>query len=370
MNPTRPAAYRVFRLLCLATALANAGGNLALLLFYEPVYRLLGVPLPTDRFAFAAVSAFSLSVGVAAFMIWRDPEGSRSLLVYGAIAKGLYAFFTFYFAFQGLLHPFLIAFGVWDAAFTVVFLLFALHLASTDLSRLNAGAILPGAAAARTRRALLVYYSLSGNGSLAMERVRRGLAAGGYSVDDERVEAVEAALFRFPFPSLLAFVRIAVRAILRVPAEAKPLRTLPDHDYDLVVLECPTWFVGMSAPMEHVLENALSGRIVEGRDVAVVNVCRGLWRRTQAMTVRWVERRGGRVVGVRGCPNPGRDPMRTWSLFFFLGFGEPGRPRWLRPWLTLPHLGEESLLALEAFGLALAQRSAPAAGAATSRRAS
>ncbi len=370
MNPMRPRTYRVFRFLCLVTALANAGGNVALLLFHEPLYRFLGVPPPADRFAFAAVSGFSFSVGVLAFMIWRNPERSLNLLVYGAIAKGLYAFFTFYFGFQGALHPFQIGFGVWDAAYTVVFLLFALHLASPDLARLNTGEVLPGGSVPRTRRALLLYHSLSGNGARAMQRVKGGLVAGGYAVDEERVEPVETALFRFPFPSLWAFVRIALRAILRIPAPVKPLRTPPDHDHDLVVLECPTWFVGMSAPLESVFQDAASERIVKGRDVAVVNVCRGLWRRTQAMTVRWAELRGGRVVGVRACPNPGRDPMRTWSLFFFLAFGEPGRPRWLSPLLTDPHLSEESLDTLEAFGRALAQRPAVSTSAGRERRAS
>ena len=35
---------KVFRYLCLLTALANAGGNLAIVLFYRPILDLVGAP--------------------------------------------------------------------------------------------------------------------------------------------------------------------------------------------------------------------------------------------------------------------------------------------------------------------------------------
>jgi hypothetical protein len=351
----RSHARKVLRVLCLVTAIANAGGNALLLVVYPWLFAWLGVPLPADRFSFTAVSAFSFTVGVLAYLVYRDPEGNRALLVVGAVGKGLYALVTFLFWFAGDLHLFYLAFGAWDAVFSVVFALFLLHLLSPDLTVLNRGTILPGGGRRPARRALLLSYSLTGNGRLAMERVGRGLIAGGYQVDERQVQAQEE-LFRFPLRSLGAFVRIMVRAILRVPAPARPLELSPDRDYDLVVVECQTWFVGMGGPMEGVFQDPTNRVLFEGRDVAVVNVCRGLWRRSQAMVVRWAEACGGRVVGARACENPGREPMRTWSLFLFLGFGEPGRPRLLRPLLTPQFLSDDSLASLEAFGRSLAAR--------------
>jgi hypothetical protein len=131
---------------------------------------------------------------------------------------------------------------------------------------------------------------------------------------------------------------------------------VPPYDHDLVVVECPTWFVGMAGPMEGVFQDERYRDLFHGRDAAVVTVCRGLSRRTQSMAARWVERTGGRVVGARNCSNPGREPMRTWSLFLFLGFGEPGRPRSLARWLTPQYVSDETLAGLQAFGRALAER--------------
>jgi hypothetical protein len=96
--------------------------------------------------------------------------------------------------------------------------------------------------------------------------------------------------------------------------------------------------------------------VFAGRDVAAVVVCRGLWRRTEAMLVRWLERAGGNVVGAAAFANPGREPMRTFSLFFFLGTGAQHRPAWLGRLLTPQYLEEAALRRLDAFGEALAQR--------------
>jgi hypothetical protein len=350
----RPRARGLFRFLCLVTAVANAGGNALLLAAYPQLFAWLRVPLPADPFSFTAVSGFSFTVGVLAYLVYRDPERNRGLLVVGAVGKGIYALVTFLFWFAGRLHPFYLAFGVWDAAFAVIFALFLLHLLSPDLTALNQGTVLTGNPRPGTRRALLLCYSLTGNGRRAVERVGRGLAAGGYEVDEKPVQAEED-LFRFPL-SLGRFLRIMVRAVLRIPARARPLQLLPGRDYDLVVVECQTWFVGMGGPMEGVFQDPANRGLFAGRDVALVTVCRGLWRRSQAMAARLAEACGGRVVGARACENPGREPMRTWSLFLFLGFGEAGRPRFLRRWLTPQFLSEEALASLESFGRSLAAR--------------
>jgi hypothetical protein len=349
----------VFRALCLLTALANAGGNLLMLFCYRPVLELVGAPPPVDLHSFAFVCGFSFTVGVLAFIVFLDPPRNINLLVVAIVGKGIYAALTAYFFYERDLHWFYKIFGVWDAAYVVIFFLFLIHLTSPDLAALNEGAIAPGLPRPRTNKALLVYYSLTENGTRAMARVRLGLERAGYTVDEKRVEAVEA-LFRFPFGGFGKFVQVMVRAILRIPAKAKPLGISPDHDYDLVVTECQTWFLGMGGPMEGVFQDPVNHGVFAGRDVAAVVVCRGLWRRTEAMLVRWLGRVGGNVVGSLASSNPGREPMRTFSLFFFLGAGQEFRPRWLGSLLKPQHLDEGSLKRLERFGERLAQRGASA----------
>lgn len=345
---------KVFRYLCLLTALANAGGNVGMLLFYRPILSLFGVPLPKDIYSFAFVCGFSFTVGVLAFIVFLAPEKTVPLLAVGIVGKGIYAFFTFYFWSRGELPAFYLIFGAWDAVYTLIFFLFLIRLVSPDLSVLNRGDILEGVDRRRTRKALFLYFSMTGNGSRAMNSVREGLQSAGYNVDEKMCEPNES-LFHFPF-SLMVFLRIMIRAIFRVPTTIKPLGIPDDHDYDLIVVESQTWFVGMSAPVEAIFQDAKNRYIFAGRDVAAVNVCRGLWQRPQAQLVRWLQRAGGNVVGARAYENPGHEPVRCFSLFFFLGTGAPGKPAFLKKILTQQHITAKAEQELVCFGQALAER--------------
>jgi hypothetical protein len=364
--PESSLTRKIFRYLCLLTAVANAGGNVGILLFYRPIFDLLGVPLPRDLFSFFFVSGFSFTVGVMAFLIFRAPEKNLNLLVIAAVGKAIYSFFTFYFFFEEGLHWFYRVFGVWDGAFAVIFLLFIIHLSSSDLDPFSRGEILPGLNRPPTRRALLLFHSLTGNGSRAMQQVEAGLVRHGYAVDRKLIESTEP-LFHFPF-SLLEFARITVRAIFRRPTTAKPLGIPADHPYDLIVVGCQTWLIGMGAPTEAIFADPANRAIFAGRDAAAVTVCRGLWRRTQAMTVRHLQDCGANVVGACAHTNPGWEPARTFSLFIFFGAGKEGTPRWLGRFLQPQHLDEGALADLQRFGEGLAQRptSRPSANPTTS----
>jgi len=365
MHETKVIPGKVFRYLCLLTAVANVGGNAVMLLFYRPIYALVGAPLPQDLHSFVFVCGFSMTIGVLAFMVFLAPEKSLDLLVVGAVGKAIYAFASFYFYSHGSLHPFFMVFGWWDAAYALIFSLYLIKLSSPDLTALNRGEIRPALARPRTDRALLLYFSMTGNGTRAMRRVREGLERRGYAVDEKTVEPVER-LFRFPL-SLGAFLRIMVRAIFRVPAKIAPLGVPADHGYDLVVVESQTWFVGISAPVEAIFQDPAGRAIFAGRDVAAVNVCRGLWQRPQAMLVRWVEAAGGNVIGARAYENPGPEPLRSFSLFYFLGT-RGARPHPLLARVVTPqHIDAAAERELVLFGEALAGRERRAEAAATTR---
>jgi hypothetical protein len=291
-------------------------------------------------------------------MVFLAPERNRNLLVVGLVGKGIYALFTFYFYHHDMLHWFYMIFGAWDAAYAVIFSLYFIQLQAPDLTRYNRGEILRGSDRPRTGRALLLYFSMTGNGTRAMKSVREGLTRRGYVVDEEVVEPAEP-LFHFPF-SLIEFLRIMLRAIFRVPAKIKPLGVPSDHRYDLIVVESQTWFVGMSAPVEAIFQDPAGRAIFAGRDVAAVNVCRGLWQRPQAMLVRWIEASGGNVVGARAYENPGIEPIRCFSLFYFLATGGAEPPGFLKKILTPQHIDEAAERELSAFGEALAERGATA----------
>jgi hypothetical protein len=109
--------------------------------------------------------------------------------------------------------------------------------------------------------------------------------------------------------------------------------------------------------MEAVFQESESRAIFQGRDVAVLNVCRGAWRRSQAMLVRWVESCGANVVGARAFAHIGWEPSRLFSLWFYLIYKQAGLPRWLNGFVQPRYgLSDDAFRQLEQFGEDLAQR--------------
>ncbi len=346
---------RFYRYACLVTALANAGGNLFLLLFYRPLFELLTIPQPVDLPYFVWMAGLSFTNGVLAFLVFLDPPGNRSLLKVGIVGKGIFALTTIHFYVVGEIHWFFLLFGVWDALFVAIFWLYLLQLQAPDLADLLAGDVRPGAGS--RGKAAILCFSLTGTGRGGMESVKSGLESKGYAVDTIEIRPVEAELFRFPFRSVFSFLRIALRAIFRVRAKIEPLDLPADHDYDLIVVESQTWFVGMSAPVEEVFLEPANHAFFRGRDAAVFVVCRGLWRRSQAMLMRHLERAGARLAGARAYTHIGREPSRLFSLVAYLAYAETGRPAFLK-WFLQPRYGlsDGDLDALRQFGAALAER--------------
>ena len=251
----------VFRYLCLITAVANMGGNILLLALHRPLFAALNIPPPADMRGFVLESALSFTLGVVALLIFLRPQ--RDLLQIGILGKGSYAVITYYFFAMHGSHPFTLIFAAWDAVYTVVFFLFWIFLASPDLPRL--AATIGTGSRERTHRAAILGFSLTGNGRNAIDQLQEGLQSRGYQVDVIPVEPAEP-VFRFPL-SLPDFVRIVVRAFFRYPAFIQPLRA-PHRDYDLVIVESPTWLLGMAAPVEAVFQDPANHWLFEGRDAA------------------------------------------------------------------------------------------------------
>lgn len=356
MITRRPLAPEwLLRYACLVTALANMGGNVAMGLFYKTIFRLVGAPLPTDLHDFALGSVLSFCMGAAALAVFLAPEKGRGLLAVGIVGKGLYAVITYYFWAVHGLHPFFMAFVVWDALFVVVFFLYWIKLASPELVELQQE-IFDGIEAPKPEcrgRALLLGFSITGTGSKALDRLEKGLKDKGYTCKQMTIVPVET-IFTSPL-SFLAFVRICARAFVRIPAKIEPLDLCAEHSHwDLVVVESPTWLLGMAAPVEAVLASSEYRKLFLGRDAVVLSVARGAYQRTLAMMVRRLELAGANVIAARGLVHPGREPRRLMSLWFYLIFRRPDFP----PWFASKTFGlsEETLSEVENLGRDLADR--------------
>ena len=109
--------------------------------------------------------------------------------------------------------------------------------------------------------------------------------------------------------------------------------------------------LGLAAPVEALFQRAEDRRVFAGRDAAAVVVCRGAWRRSQAMLVRRLEAAGANVVGARGFAHGGREPLRLLRLGLYLLALLRGRPQRRGFGLSPRTLAE-----LEAFGRSLGER--------------
>ena len=268
--------------------------------------------------------------------------------------------------------------SVGAAAVTLALWLGLIRQLRSDLRVLNSGVMQPGLDRDRPRRALLVYYSLSGNGGKAIARVARGLMDAGYQCHDCPVRPRQPERFQFPFASFGQFFRIMIGALLRWPTEvewcisprdrdgvdgadaagdAGDAGAVEPDDHDLVVCLSQTWMLGISAPMQGLFESEQGRALFAGRDVAVINVCRGLWRRSQAQLATWCVRAGGHVIATSPHSNPGTEPMRLFSLVVFLALGPDRWPGHREGrWLTRQFLSERDLDLLHALGRQLAGR--------------
>jgi hypothetical protein len=344
----------VFRYLCLLTAVANMGGNVGLILFYTPIFTRLGVPIPSDLHLFTLECVLSFTMGVVALLIFLDTSRAIGLLAVGIVGKGSYAAATYYFYAVHGLHWFFLVFAIWDAVFVVLFFLYWIQLAAPDVLELQQGVFdgIDNPQRRSARRALLIGFSLTGNGSKSLQALAAGLAGRGYEVDIAHAVPVER-IYRFPM-SFLDFVRIIARAFFRKPGRIAPLRVPEQRDWDLVAVESPTWLIGMAGPVESVFLDPANRALFRGRDAAAVVVCRGAYQRNLAMIVRHLERAGANIVAARGWQHQGWEPRRLMSLWFYLIFRREGFP----PLLAEPHYGlsGESLAEIERFGCDLADR--------------
>jgi hypothetical protein len=344
LRPLVPAA--ILRWLVMLTAVANIIGNPLLIAFQEPAFTKLGIALPRDPYLFTLHCALSFTMGVVALVAYIRPD--RGVLVIGIVGKGLYATITYYFWVIELVSPWFLLFVVWDAAFVIVFFLYWIQLAQPELRELG-HSIYAGIDTrhGQPKRALIIGLSLTGNGRRAIDRLAAGLGREGYAVDigwlhpDERI-------YRYPM-SLASFAKVNVRAALRQGGRSRVELDLR-HDWDLVVVESPTWLLGAAGPVEAFLASDDNRALFRGRDAAAVVICRGAWQRTQAMLVRGLQRAGANVVAGRAFAHQGWEPARLCLLWWKHMTGKD------RLWGVTYGLSDQTLDEIEELGADLARR--------------
>lgn len=207
-----------------------------------------------------------------------------------------------------------------------------------------------------SRRALVLWYSQTGQLRRAAESLAAPLEEAGFEVVWEELRPVEP----YPFPwSPRAFLSVFPDAVLGVPARLRPPRVAADAEFDLVVLAYQVWFLAPSTPVAGLFESDLR-EVLRGRPVVTLVVCRNMWYSAAGRMRRLIEAAGGDHVGHVAVTDTGP----TWATFV-------STPRWLmtgrrdRFLRVFPPAGvsEEAIASLGRFGRRLAGRAGELSGA-------
>lgn len=176
-------------------------------------------------------------------------------------------------------------------------------------------------------RALLLYYTFSGQSVRLLDAAGEVLTARGYSVERAPIEFTDPKYARrfqsFPldnvWPDMLSVLPAQQRGSIgeiTVPDNAR------DTGYDLVLIGSPTWWSDASMPIRSFLKSPDARQLLAGTAFAVFTVCRHNWKGNYKTVRKLAEWQGGRFVGEMHATYPGNQATSMMALTSYLGSGE------------------------------------------------
>ncbi|MFT4041996.1 MAG: flavodoxin family protein [Gordonia sp. (in: high G+C Gram-positive bacteria)] len=176
-------------------------------------------------------------------------------------------------------------------------------------------------------RALLIYYSYTGQAHALLRAAGEQLTARGFDVSEAAIEFTDTRyakrFSRFPmrrvWPDMLS---VLPAQILRRTGEI----TVPDAvyagPYDLVCIGSPTWWSRASIPIRAFLTSDAARDLLAGTPFAAFVVCRDSWKGNLAEVRKLGQWQGGRYLGGLHVTYPGDQLRSMLSLTSYLGSGE------------------------------------------------
>ena len=197
------------------------------------------------------------------------------------------------------------------------------------------------------KKVLVIQYSQTGQLTAVTDQIIAPLKA------DPRIAVQVEALVPlkpFPFPwSFFSFLDAFPESAHRVPPALAPLSLKGDENFDLVILPYQVWFLAPSQPVTAFLKDLNAQRVLRGKPVVTVIVCRNMWLSAQEKLESMLAEAGARLIDNVALTDPG--PM----LATFIT-----TPRWLlsgkkTPFWGMPAAGlsDAQIRASRRFGLAL-----------------
>lgn len=196
------------------------------------------------------------------------------------------------------------------------------------------------------KRILIVYYSLSAQTQLLIQRLSTGLKEYDLDVEIERLQPVQQ--IPFPFTSWARMTKVMVLSFFRRRVPVRPVDHLLEEKWDLVLLAGPTWSYNPSGPILAFLDRYGKALCANTRVVPLIS-CRSYWRMHFWVLTRLLRRCGALVQPPIVYLHSASEPWRTIGLFLQL-MGRLPRPEssWFRRrYPRYGHSREQGLDAVE-----------------------
>ncbi|KVE37362.1 dialkylrecorsinol condensing enzyme [Burkholderia sp. TSV86] len=138
--------------------------------------------------------------------------------------------------------------------------------------------------------------------------------------------------YSFPW-SLWQFLNILPETVRLVPPALEPFQLDHEKPFDLIVLFYQVWYLSPSPPVTAFLKSDEGRRLLKGRPVVTVVVCRNMWLTAQQTVKRLLQEAGAHLRDNVALT----DRAPTWKTLITT-------PRWMMtgkrgPWLGLPRAG-------------------------------
>ncbi|MDF1577303.1 MAG: NAD(P)H-dependent oxidoreductase [Desulfurivibrionaceae bacterium] len=176
----------------------------------------------------------------------------------------------------------------------------------------------------KKRRALLLYYSFSGQTSGLLNHLASGLKEEGVKISFIRLRP--ASPLRFPVGSFFATFRMMLTSSLRWRVAIKEPEPELWADNDLIILAGPTWSYNPSGPILDLIDR-FGPRLFKGRTVLPLISCRGYWRLHWLGLKRLLEKCGADVPNRIVFSHPSPEPWRTLGVFLKIAGKAPERSK-------------------------------------------
>ena len=294
----------------------SLASSVGLILGLEPLLSLMGASAVPVKIAIEILLVFTAVLGIGILMASEDPCGNETAIVMGALIMSAEAIFLALQVSSGSLPIFFAGLAVIASAQVIGLLRVYLHVMDSALppqpellKRSQTG----------VKRVLVTYFSLTKQTQRAVEALSEGLKQEGCEVVYAPIETKESIPFPFNFVTLVKTIFQSVSGI-NVPLKT-PAFDL-NADYDLIVIGSPTWWTTSNPITRSIFATPEYRQLLKGRNVAVLVVCRALWKSNIQTMKQKILESDAKFVDSIALQHGGQEPYRFISMMLYLWRGK------------------------------------------------